>query len=201
MTIAERLKKTREEMGYSQKQIADTLNCHIRSWAFYESGTNIPGGEVLSNLAKLGADINWILTGKQGISNNTINIYNVEFSAGCGSFISEENITSSLNLPDDFFNTYNLNKKQTAGVYIKGDSMQPKFNDKDIAIVDMSVEEFIKDGTYAFVYDGSCFIKKLQLTGKTLKVVSLNPEYTAWNIENDDQLHIVGLVKAAICKV
>ena len=79
--------------------------------------------------------------------------------------------------------------------------MQPKFNDKDIAIVDMSIEEFIQYVTYAFVYDGSCFIKKLQLTGKTLKVVSLNPEYTAWNIENNDQLHIVGLVKTAICKV
>lgn len=201
MTIAERLKKIREELGYSQKQISEALNCHARSWGFYENGSSIPGGEVLSNLAELGVDINWILTGKRGISENTINIYNVEFSAGCGSFISEENIISSLSLPDDFFNTYNLNKKQTAGVYVKGDSMQPKFNDHDIAIVDMSVEEFIKDGTYAFSYDGSCFIKKLQLVGKTLKVISLNPEYAAWDIENEEQLHIVGLVKAAICKV
>lgn len=201
MTIAERLKKIKETYGYSRKEMSEILNCHIRSWDAYENGTSIPGGEVLSNLAKIGVDINWLLTGKQGTADNTINIYNVEFSAGCGSFISEENIISTLSLPDDFFSTHNLNKKQTAGVYIKGDSMQPKFNDKDIAIVDMSIEEFIKDGTYAFVYDGSCFIKKLQLTGKTLKVVSLNPEYTAWNIENENLLHIVGLVKAAICKV
>lgn len=201
MTIAERLTKIREKLGYTRKEISNLAKCHIRTWDAYENGTSIPGGEILSHLADLGVDINWLLTGKQGISNNTINIYSVEFSAGCGSFISEENIISSLSLPDDFFSTYNLNKKQTAGVYVKGDSMQPKFNDKDIAIVDMSIEEFIKDGTYAFVYDGNCFIKKLQLTGKSLKVVSLNPEYTTWDIENEEQLHIVGLVKAAICKV
>ena len=96
--------------------MSEILNCHIRSWDAYENGTSIPGGEVLSNLAKIGVDINWLLTGKQGTADNTINIYNVEFSAGCGSFISEENIISTLSLPDDFFSTHNLNKKQNRGI-------------------------------------------------------------------------------------
>lgn len=54
---------------------------------------------------------------------------------------------------------------------------------------------------YAFEDDGSCFIKKLQLIGGKLKAISLNAEYAPWNIEQEELLHIVGLVKAAICKV
>ncbi len=201
MTIAERLKNIRENLGYSRKQMAEILNCHIRSWDGYENGMSIPGGEVLSNLAKLGIDTNWVLTGQKNVTENTINIYNVEFSAGCGTFINNENIASNLILPDTFFTTYNLNKSDTAGVYIKGDSMQPKFNDNDIAIIDLSVKAFENDGTYAFVYDGNCFVKKLQLAGNTLKVISLNPEYAAWNIEQEELLRIVGIVKAVICKI
>ena len=53
---------------------------------------------------------------------------------------------------------------------------------------------------YAFEYDGSCFIKKLQLAGDKLRAISLNPEYAPWDIENEELLHIVGKIKAAICK-
>lgn len=201
MTTADRLKKIRESLAISQNAMAIKVGCHKKSWEGYENGTSTPGGEILSKLAELGIDINWVLTGQTNAKENTINIYNVEFSAGCGTFINNENIASNLILPNTFFTTYNLNKKDTAGVYIKGDSMEPKFNDKDIAIIDMSVKSFINDGTYAFVYDGNCFVKKLQLAGNTLKVISLNPEYAAWDIEQEDLLHIVGVVKAVICKI
>ena len=50
-------------------------------------------------------------------------------------------------------------------------------------------------------YNGAYFIKKLQLAGKYSKAISLNSEYEPWNIEHVDLLHIVGKVKAAICKV
>lgn len=200
MTVSERLKKIRENLGLSQSNMALLAKCHKKSWEGYEAGSSLPGGEVLSNLAQSGIDINWVLTGQVNKTENAINIYDVEFSAGCGSFISEENISSSLVLPEDFFDIYDIPKKFAAGVKVRGDSMQPRLYDKDIAILDMSVRQFVNDGMYAFEYDGSCFIKKLQLAGDKLKAISLNAEYAPWNIEQEELLHIVGLVKAAICK-
>lgn len=85
MTIGARLKKIRENLGLSQASMATVAKCHKKSWEGYEADNNLPGGEVLSNLAKAGVDINWILTGQANQTENTINIYDVEFSAGCGS--------------------------------------------------------------------------------------------------------------------
>lgn len=200
MTIGNRLKKIRENLGFSQDSMAKFINCSLRSWKGYESNSNVPGGDVLANLAKAGIDINWVLSGVINKSENSVNIYDVEFSAGCGAFITKENIISSLVLPEDFFDIYGIPKKYVAGVKVRGDSMQPKLYDKDIAILDMSIKKFDHDDTYAFEYDGSCFIKKLQLAGDRLRAVSLNPEYAPWDIENEELLHIVGKVKAAICK-
>ncbi len=200
MTIGARLKKIRENLGLSQASMATVAKCHKKSWEGYEADNNLPGGEVLSNLAKAGVDINWILTGQANQTENTINIYDVEFSAGCGSIISEENIISSLVVSDDFFEIYSIPRKFAAGVKVRGDSMQPKLFEKDIAILDMSVKQFSNDAMYAFEYDGSCFIKKLQLAGDKLRAISLNPEYAPWDIENEELLHIVGKIKAAICK-
>lgn len=201
MTIGDRLKIIREKLGFSQNAMAQFVGCSLRSWHGYESNSGTPGGDVLLNLAKAGVDTNWILSGNVSKSENSINIYDVEFSAGCGSFIAEENIVSSLVLPEEFFSIYDIPKKCAAGIKVKGDSMQPRLYDKDIVILDTSVKTFINDDMYAFEYDGACFIKKLQLAGQYLKAVSLNSEYEPWNIEHEDLLHIVGKVKAAICKV
>lgn len=201
MTVGERLKKIRENLGFSQANMAILAKCHKKSWEGYEAGNSLPGGEVLSNLAQADIDINWVLTGQVNKTENSINIYDVEFSAGCGSIINQENIISTLVLPEDFFDIYGIPKKFAAGVKVRGDSMQPRLYDKDIAVLDLSIRQFKNDGTYAFEYDGGCFIKKLQLAGDKLKVISLNAEYSSWDIEQEDLLHIVGQVKAAICKV
>ena len=161
MTIGERLKKVRETLGFSQEAMAKFIKCSPRSWKGYESNSSVPGGDILANLANAGIDTNWILSGNVSKSENSIDIYDVEFSAGCGSFITEENIV----------------------------------------ILDTSIKGFINDDMYAFEYDGGCFIKNLQLMGRKLKAVSLNPEYEPWVIEHEELLHVVGKVKAAICKV
>ncbi len=201
MTIGDRLKKIRENLGFSQDAMAKFISCSLRSWKGYESNSNVPGGDILANLARAGIDTNWILSGNVSKSENSINIYDVEFSAGCGSFITEENLVSTLVLPEDFYEIYGIPKKFAAGVKVRGDSMQPRLYDKDIAILDMSIKQFDNDDTYAFEYDGSCFIKKLQLAGDKLKAISLNSEYASWDIENEEFLRIVGKVKAAICKI
>lgn len=90
--------------------------------------------------------------------------------------------------------------KNTANVYIRSDSMEDMFSDHDVAFLDMTVQRFIHDGVYAFVYDDSCFIKLLQLEGNALKVIFLNTKYSPWLIEDENLFKIVGMVKAGICR-
>lgn len=105
-----KIEKVRETLGFSQEAMAKFIKCSPRSWKGYESNSSVPGGDILANLANAGIDTNWILSGNVSKSENSIDIYDVEFSAGCGSFITEENIVSSLVLPEDFFDIYEVPK-------------------------------------------------------------------------------------------
>ena len=123
-------------------------------------------------------------------------------AAGGGSVNYEEEIVDRFQLSKSFFDKHLLNPYTTVGVFVKGDSMEPKFRGGDIAIIDTSTQTFDTDGIYAFCYDGHCFIKHLQLVGKSLYAISANSAvYDKWQIEEHEYFKIIGAVKAAICRI
>lgn len=64
MTVQSRLKIARESLGMTQKDVARAAGVSHRTWQDYEGGANPPGGKALEALAKLGININWLLTGE-----------------------------------------------------------------------------------------------------------------------------------------
>ena len=77
MTNGERLRLFREKTGYNQSQFAKFLNIPARNWSRYEANLTNPPPEVLVELAKLGLDLHWHLTGEgemfregYGVKNN-----------------------------------------------------------------------------------------------------------------------------------
>jgi len=61
--IADRLKTARKRLGYAQKQMGEAIGGSLSAWQNYEAGKSIPA---LAGLARLGVDINWLLTGEGG---------------------------------------------------------------------------------------------------------------------------------------
>jgi len=64
MNLGDRLKQARENLRFTQKEMAAALNTNPQTLRVYESNKSIPGGNVLEALARLGININWILTGE-----------------------------------------------------------------------------------------------------------------------------------------
>lgn len=62
--ISSRLKEVRELLGYTQKGVAEAVGGKLRSWQDYERGLKMPGGSVFEGLARLGINVNWVLTGE-----------------------------------------------------------------------------------------------------------------------------------------
>lgn len=62
--LAERLKQARESLGYTQKEMAKAVSVVFQTWQVYEAGKSVPGGNVLEALARLGFNVNWLLTGE-----------------------------------------------------------------------------------------------------------------------------------------
>ncbi len=64
MSLAERLKQIRESFKKTQKEIAGDVSVSVQMWQAYEAGKSVPGGNVLEALARMGFNVNWILTGE-----------------------------------------------------------------------------------------------------------------------------------------
>ena len=69
MNLAERLKRVRENLGYTQKEMAKAINTNAQTWQIYETGKSVPGGKVLISIARLGFNVNWVLTGEGKMKN------------------------------------------------------------------------------------------------------------------------------------
>jgi len=64
MTKGERLRHFREDRGLNQTQMAKVLNIPPRNWSRYETDKTSPPQEVLVDLAKIGLNIHWYMTGE-----------------------------------------------------------------------------------------------------------------------------------------
>lgn len=77
---------------------------------------------------------------------------------------------------------------------VNGDSMAPTLVSGDRLFVDISVRHFQTDGVYSFVYGRTFHVKRLQMQGDRLAVLSDNPAYEKWYIDekSQDQLYVMG---------
>lgn len=72
-------------------------------------------------------------------------------------------------------------------INVRGDSMSGTIEPGDLLFVDISVKSFDGDGIYAFLYDDTAHVKRLQKMKDKLLVISDNKIYTPWDpIEKDE---------------
>lgn len=63
MSLGDRLREVRKEMGLSQTELAEIGGVMRNSQGFYERGTRPPDAGYLEKIAAAGADVVYILTG------------------------------------------------------------------------------------------------------------------------------------------
>lgn len=130
-----------------------------------------------------------------------LDVLNVSASAGYGSINGDTvEIISQLRFaPAQFYQYYaGINPNNVRVINVKGDSMQPTFNNGDLLFVDITIAQFDGDGIYVFTFGDVVYVKRLQRTGYMYKVISDNKDiYDPWVINTDelDQLIIHGKVK------
>lgn len=116
-----------------------------------------------------------------------INIYDNHMSMGNGSFIDESVIVDNITISKDFIRSkWSVNPADIVGIRAVGDSMAPLMLSGDIALIDRSKTTMKEDAIYAFRFDNSNYIKRLQRIGRNIRVISENPEYADWDITPDD---------------
>ncbi|QDO82446.1 helix-turn-helix domain-containing protein [Shewanella psychropiezotolerans] len=183
--IGTRIKRQRNLIGKTQKELAMTLEITSVAVSRWELGDNQPKGELLEKLANaLKVSAEWILTGvdpdgelaklKQAFC--WIPYYkHIEVSSGNGFVCVDETLTH-IPIPSALGGGQ-LNKDGLFCLHASGTSMEPVLKTGSIVVVD-STQQHIRDGMMFVIRQGQHLrIKLLSETPSSITFKSYNSEY------------------------
>lgn len=100
--------------------------------------------------------------GPAAANGDLVPIYNVMASAGHGSAIDDEEISSVLAFPEGYLRHITQTPAQHLAVIgVKGDSMAPTLNHDDIVMLDRSKRSLAYDGLFVLRYDEALHVKRV----------------------------------------
>lgn len=200
-TIGSRLALIRGEK--TQAKFADELGVHKNSLGNYERNGRTPDAEFLRKVIEAGYSANWLLyeigemrlKAQSDISENkptytasmpTINgdysyvqkLVDVHVSAGDGAEATDGNGIEELAFKTKWLLMQGLSAKNLRVVACRGDSMSPTIPEDSTLLVDISQNDFVREGVYVIRLDGHLFAKRLQRgQGGSIHVISDNTLY------------------------
>lgn len=203
MSIGLRLREERERLGYTQPAFADLANTTKKSQIDYEKDITQPKAGYLAMIAEAGADITYIVTGLRTNKNNDfdeefvrIPVYNVQVSAGHGSFFNDENILYYMAYRREWLRNRGLNHKYLGVLLVSGDSMEPTINDRESILINRE-NATPRDGhIYVVRSENVLWVKRVQrLPNDKVLLISDNKFYPPIQIDlQQDDFAVVGQV-------
>lgn len=212
-SLADRLNLAMEQIGMSQGALAKAAGIAQPTIWRLTSGNARGSTKIVEIANALGVRTEWLSTGagpmkddgQIPIINADVNegIYRIEvldltFSAGPGKYMLSEfvEVLHAIEFTTDYARSLFGNRPQNdvKVMTVDGDSMYPTIQSGDRLFFDVSVRSFKVDGVYAFVFGQHFHVKRLQMQGLQLAVLSDNPAYKDWYVteDNQDQLYIMG---------
>lgn len=188
------------------KDVAEYFGIKQASVTNWRKRGTIPIEQCIQLRQSRGVSIDWLLLGLgEGQIDETyvssiddpnyteVPLYDVEASAGNGSFFDQEQISSYLKFRNDWMTREGLHQKDLVAIRVAGDSMDGTLADGDTVLIDRSKNK--PDGVFAIRIGDSLRIKRLQkMADGSLRVSSDNPMYQPEVIhpENMNQIEIIG---------
>lgn len=204
-TLSERLKEARLARGLTQKALGDLVGVSQAAIQKIETGKANQTTKIVEIANALGVRAEWLSSCVGNMSDSTvqpiqstvshskyfkIDVLDIEVSAGPGVINREfvEVLRSVEYSFDDARHMFDGRKAENIRIInVRGDSMSGTIEPGDLLFVDITVKSFDGDGIYAFLYDDTAHVKRLQMMKDKLLVISDNKSYSPWDpIEKDE---------------
>ncbi|PXJ89106.1 hypothetical protein DMR30_05415 [Klebsiella variicola] len=204
-TLAERLREARKAAGMTQKTLGDAVGVSQAAIQKIETGRAAQTTKLLDIAKALRVRPEWLSSGTGAMRADgeddkkpshinhdvfRVDILDLAVSAGPGIVNQEfvEILHSVEYAPAEARHMFDGRKAENIRIInVRGDSMSGTIEPGDLLFVDISVKSFDGDGIYAFLYDETAHVKRLQKMKDKLLVISDNKSYAAWDpIEKDE---------------
>ncbi|HHT0127152.1 TPA: XRE family transcriptional regulator [Raoultella planticola] len=204
-TLAERLREARKAADMTQKALGEAVGISQAAIQKIETGRAAQTTKLLDIANALRVRPEWLSSGTGAMSADResdknpsrtnpdvfrVDILDLAVSAGPGIVNQEfvEILHSVEYAPAEARHMFDGRKAENIRIInVRGDSMSGTIEPGDLLFVDISVKSFDGDGIYAFLYDDTAHVKRLQKMKDKLLVISDNKIYTPWDpIEKDE---------------
>ncbi|EMH91629.1 TPA: helix-turn-helix transcriptional regulator [Klebsiella pneumoniae] len=204
-TLAERLREARKAADMTQKALGNAVGVSQAAIQKIETGKAIQTTKLLDIAKILKVRPEWLSSGSGAMRTDDegenqssrlnqdvfrLDILDLAVSAGPGIVNQEfvEILHSVEYAPAEARHMFDGRKAENIRIInVRGDSMSGTIEPGDLLFVDISVKSFDGDGIYAFLYDDTAHVKRLQKMKDKLLVISDNKSYAAWDpIEKDE---------------
>ncbi|HBQ4074182.1 TPA: helix-turn-helix transcriptional regulator [Klebsiella pneumoniae] len=204
-TLAERLREARKAASMTQKTLGDAVGVSQAAIQKIETGRAAQTTKLLDIAKALRVRPEWLSSGTGAMRADgeddkkpshinhdvfRVDILDLSVSAGPGIVNQEfvEILHSVEYAPAEARHMFDGRKAENIRIInVRGDSMSGTIEPGDLLFVDISVKSFDGDGIYAFLYDDTAHVKRLQKMKDKLLVISDNKSYAAWDpIEKDE---------------
>ncbi|HHR0666338.1 TPA: XRE family transcriptional regulator, partial [Klebsiella pneumoniae] len=204
-TLAERLREARKAADMTQKALGEAVGVSQAAIQKIETGRAAQTTKLLDIANALRVRPEWLSSGTGAMSADResdknpsrtnqdvfrVDILDLAVSAGPGIVNQEfvEILRSVEYEPAEARHMFDGRKAENIRIInVRGDSMSGTIEPGDLLFVDISVKSFDGDGIYAFLYDDTAHVKRLQKMKDKLLVISDNKSYAAWDpIEKDE---------------
>ena len=198
-TLAERLREARKAADMTQKTLGDAVGVSQAAIQKIETGRAAQTTKLLDIAKALRVRPEWLSSGTGAMRADgdddkkpshinhdvfRVDILDLAVSAGPGIVNQEfvEILHSVEYAPAEARHMFDGRKAENIRIInVRGDSMSGTIEPGDLLFVDISVKSFDGDGIYAFLYDDTAHVKRLQKMKDKLLVISDNKSYAAWD--------------------
>ena len=211
-TIHERIKALRKKQpGLSIERLADILGVSWQTVQQWENGKSAPQRKRVQAVADaLDTTVDYLLTGAHGAESQfipdleahpgAVAVRKVIFkiSAGIAGFSVEyldNGDGEPIFQPESWFSKRGIDPTKVYAARIGGHSMEPKYLEGDVVMIDTGDTKREKDAVYAFNHEGEFTIKRLAYKLRRWYLVSDNPNQKAYAPQEcTDATYILGRV-------
>lgn len=200
MSLADRVKQKRLEIGLTQSQAAELAGIRQQSWQSIEDGKTLKPRNIIGIAKALRCDADWLMNGGTFKPIEEVNTRRVPLisyvQAGA---LAEKPPIEAFDGSFEYILTDSDLSEFSFGLRIEGDSMEPDFKDGDIIIVDPEVEPAPGEFVVAKNGGNQATFKKYRPTYTDMKgcqhfeLVPLNDDYPVINSDHQP-LTIIGVM-------
>lgn len=203
--LSERVRFAMEEHNLNANSLAKLVGISRPAMIKILDGETKEPKKILEIADALNVSPEWLKTGKgntpdfsanmeeeeEGKHQLRVEVMDVYASAGNGAFLTGDLVGDVCAI--EFENDYFLQQFQRATgkglaiINVKGDSMSPTLESGDLLYVDTTINCYQGDGLYVFSFNDALYVKRLQLAGRKILVLSDNKLYDKWEITADEE--------------